>query len=277
MSREAVTAPSGTIYPVWQTGAGKPLLLLHGFTGSHETWRNLAGHLSSHHLVTTLDLPGHGESVLPTVRPVTLAAVVDDLAWIIAAVHGGRADVLGYSMGGRIALALAIAHPERVGALVLESASPGIADAQEREERRLADEGLADRILEGGVDAFVAGWERLPMWGSQATLSQTDQERQQRIRLGQTAEGLAASLRTAGTGAQSSYWEHLPDLTTPTLIIAGKLDQKFAQIAASMHAAIPDSRLEIVAKAGHAVHLEQPAVYTQFVSQFLNRPVATRT
>lgn len=277
MSREDVTAPSGTIYPVWQTGAGKPLLLLHGFTGSHETWRNLAGHLSAHHIVTTLDLPGHGESTLPTAGPLTFAAVVDDLAWIIAALHGGQSDVLGYSMGGRIALAMAIAHPERVGALVLESASPGIADAQERQERHLADEGLADRILEGGVDTFVAGWERLPMWGSQATLSLFDRVQQRKVRLGQTPEGLAASLRATGTAAQPSYWEQLSDLTTPTLIIAGELDQKFAQIATTMHAAIPDSRLEIVAKAGHAVHLEQPAIYTQLVSQFLNRPVATTT
>ena len=115
------------------------------------------------------------------------------------------------------------------------------------------------------------------MWDSQATLSQSVRERQRHIRLGQTSEGLAASLRATGTGAQPSNWEQLTGLTTPALIIAGELDRKFAQIAANVHATISDSRLDIVPNAGHAVHLEQSAVYTQLVSQFLKRPVAPTT
>lgn len=272
MKPALVTAPSGISYPVWQTGAGQPLILLHGFTGSHETWRHLVAHLSAGHLVTTLDLPGHGQSTLPTSQPWSFASVVSDLAWLIASLPGGAADVLGYSKGGRLALALAAAHPDRVCRLILESASPGIADELERQDRQRADERMADRIQSEGLTAFIADWELLPMWESQAVLSDTDREQQRRIRLGHTAAGLAANLRATGTGAQPSYWDQLADLQTPTLLIAGGLDHKFARIAATMHEAIADSRLEIVPGAGHAVHLEQPATYVQRVSLFLNQP-----
>lgn len=275
MKPDLVTAPSGIGYPVWQAGLGRPLLLLHGFTGSHETWRNLAACLSADHRVTTLDLPGHGRSALPTSQSWSFASVVSDLAWLVASLSGGAADVLGYSMGGRLALALAETHPDRVRRLILESASPGIGAELERLERQRADERLADRILNEGLAAFVADWERLPLWASQAALSETDRERQRHIRLGHTAAGLAANLWATGTGVQPSYWEQLAGLQPPTLLIAGELDHKFAQIAAAMHEAIPISRLEIVPGAGHAVHLEQPATHLRHVSQFLSQPASS--
>lgn len=266
-----LTAPSGIAYPVWQAGVGAPLLLLHGFTGSHETWRYLVDRFSGSHRVTTLDLPGHGKSVLPATRHWSFTTVINDLAWIIESLPGGAADVLGYSMGGRLALALAVTHPGRVNRLVLESASPGIAGELERKDRQKADEQLVGRVLREGLEAFVAYWEQLPMWESQATLPNSVREQQRRIRLGHTACGLAASLRATGTGAQPSYWESLASLKTPTMLIAGELDHKFAQIAASMHQAVPDAQLWIVPNAGHAVHLEQPDHYVQVVSQFLDQ------
>ena len=270
MKPALVTAPSGISYPIWQTGSGQPLILLHGFTGSHETWRHLVGHFSAGRLATTLDLPGHGQSAARTSHYWSFSDIVSDLAWLIEALPGAAANVLGYSMGGRLALALAATHPDCVHRLVLESASPGIVDDLERLERQRADERLADRILTEGLAAFVADWERLPMWESQAALSESDRARQRHIRLGHSCTGLVASLRAIGTGAQPSYWDQLAGLQPPTLLIAGELDHKFARIAASMHESIPDSRLEIVPGAGHAVHLEQPAAYVQRVSQFLN-------
>jgi 2-succinyl-6-hydroxy-2,4-cyclohexadiene-1-carboxylate synthase len=203
----------------------------------------------------------------------TFSAVVNDLAWLIETLLGGNAIVLGYSMGGRLALALATSHPDRVRSLILESASPGMADEQERLARRLADEHLADRIEQGGLAAFVAEWERLPMWESQAALPEVDRLQQKNIRLSHSAAGLTANIRSTGTGAQPSYWELLPGLKTPTLLIAGELDHKFAGIAVNMHVVLPDSRLEIVSDAGHAVHLEQSARYAQLVSQFVAQPV----
>lgn len=273
MTHAMATAPSGIGYPLWRTGDGAPLLLLHGFTGSHDTWHHVSDQLTNNHLVVTLDLPGHGQSMQPPANIWTFATVIDDLAWIIEALPGATADILGYSMGGRIALALAAAHPDRVRRLILESTSPGIADEQERRARQIADEGLAERILRDGLDEFVASWERLPMWASQAHLPAVNRERQRQIRLSHTAAGLAANLRATGTGAQPSYWNRLADLTTPTLLVAGELDHKFTQIAARMHEEIPGSRLEVVANAGHAVHLEQPARYVQVVLDFLDQPV----
>jgi 2-succinyl-6-hydroxy-2,4-cyclohexadiene-1-carboxylate synthase len=268
-----VTAPSGITYPVRRTGDGTPLLLLHGFTGSHETWCHLVDQLADDHLVTTIHLPGHGESAAAASNVWTFATVIEDLAWIIGTLPGATADILGYSMGGRIALALAATHPNRVRRLILESASPGISDEQERRARQIADERLAERILHDGLDAFIASWELLPMWESQTGLSTADRERQRQIRLSNTATGLAANLRATGTGAQPSYWNRLADLRAPTLLITGELDHKFAQFAARMHAELPDARMEVVANAGHAVHLEQPARYVQIVSDFLHQPV----
>jgi 2-succinyl-6-hydroxy-2,4-cyclohexadiene-1-carboxylate synthase len=214
-------------------------------------------------------------SVLPSDQSWTVSSVVADLAWIIDSLPGGRADVLGYSMGGRLALALATAYPQRVQRLILESASPGIADEQERRTRQLADEQLAERIVLEGLKAFVAQWERLPMWDSQAALPEAERERQRQTRLGHSAAGLAANLRATGTGAQPSYWEHLAELEIPTMLIAGKRDHKFAQIAGRMHEAIPDARLDVVPDAGHAVHLEQPDWYVQLVTEFLEQPVVS--
>src|SRR6185312_14336000 len=126
MSYEMVRAPSGIGYPVWKTGNGPPLLLLHGFTGSHQSWHVLANRLGGGRRIVMIDLPGHGKSELPASQPWTFESVIDDLAWIIESQLGGDADVLGYSMGGRMALALALAHPHRMRRLILESASPGI-------------------------------------------------------------------------------------------------------------------------------------------------------
>lgn len=271
MTHSRVIAPSGIIYPVWQTGSGTPLLLLHGFTGSHETWQPLVECLSQDQFVVTLDLPGHGDTELPNASTWTFSHVIADLAWIIEARLGGRGDVLGYSMGGRLALALALAHPDRVRRLILESASPGIADDAERAARQLADEQLAASILDRGVAEFVQQWETLPMWKSQANLSDHDRERQRRIRLGHTAAGLAANLRATGTGVQPSFWEQLPQLQRPTLLVAGELDQKFATIASAMYQKVPTLQLEIVNDTGHAVHLERPADYLRLIKQFLDQ------
>lgn len=277
MTSAVIHAPFGINYPIWSQGAGAPLMLLHGFTGSHETWQHIIEQLSQGHLATTLDLPGHGASDTSAAQSLTFATVLDDLAYVIETQLGGSADILGYSMGGRLALGLALTHPARVRNLILESASPGLADQQERRARQLADTVLAERILACGLEAFVADWERQPMWESQAVLPEDVRLRQRQIRLGQNPHGLAANLRATGTGAQPSYWDRLADLKTPALLIAGELDTKFAHFAASMHDAMPHSQLEIVANAGHAVHLEQPARYVELVSEFLEQPALSAT
>jgi 2-succinyl-6-hydroxy-2,4-cyclohexadiene-1-carboxylate synthase len=198
-----------------------------------------------------------------------MAATVADLVAVLDRQGIGRAHVLGYSMGGRVALALALAHPDRVGALVLESASPGLAGAGERAARVAADAALAARIEREGVPAFVDCWEALPLWASQARLSADARAALRAQRLQNTPVGLANSLRGLGTGSQPPLWDRLGDLAAPTLLVAGCDDAKFSDLARRMAEAIPANELLLVHSAGHAVHLEQPAVFARLVRDFL--------
>jgi 2-succinyl-6-hydroxy-2,4-cyclohexadiene-1-carboxylate synthase len=194
---------------------------------------------------------------------------VADLLALLDALEIARADVLGYSMGGRVALHLAAAAPERVGALVLESSSPGIADAAERQTRIAADEALADAIEREGLAAFVERWERLPLFASQAALPDDTRARLHAQRLRNNPLGLANSLRGMGTGQQTSLWDRLAGLDMRTLLIAGELDVKYRALAVEMQALLPNARTVIVPGVGHAVHLEQPQRFAENVLEFL--------
>jgi 2-succinyl-6-hydroxy-2,4-cyclohexadiene-1-carboxylate synthase len=196
-------------------------------------------------------------------------ATVADLVALLDRLSVRRAHVLGYSMGGRVALHLAAAHPERVAMLILESASPGLATQAERDARVAADTALAASIERDGISAFVDRWEALPLWASQARLPDEVRAGLRAQRLNNRAVGLANSLRGLGTGAQAPLHDRLADLPMPALVIAGRLDAKFAAIARAMAAALPQGRLALVPEAGHAVHLEQPAPFDRLVAGFL--------
>lgn len=255
---------------VEKAGDGPPLLLLHGFTGSAAGWGPLAAAWAPFFTTLSVDLPGHGRSASPAeVAAYTMAATVADLVAVLDRKGIPRAHVLGYSMGGRVALALAVAHPERIGALVLESASPGLADAGERAARVAADAALAERIEREGVPAFVDYWENLPLWAGQARLSADARAALRAGRLQNNPVGLANSLRGLGTGSQSPLWDRLGDLACPTLLVAGYDDAKFSDLARRMAEAIPNNELLLAHNAGHAVHLEQPAVFARLVRDFL--------
>jgi 2-succinyl-6-hydroxy-2,4-cyclohexadiene-1-carboxylate synthase len=194
---------------------------------------------------------------------------IADLLALLDTLEVGRAGVLGYSMGGRVALQLAAAAPARVSALVLESSSPGLADAAERQARIAADGALAASIERDGLAAFVERWERLPLFASQAALPADVRAGQRAQRMQNDPLGLANSLRGMGTGRQASLWDRLPQLHIPTLLIAGELDRKYCAIAEQMAQALPNARSVIVPNAGHTVHLEQPAIFTAAVREFL--------
>jgi 2-succinyl-6-hydroxy-2,4-cyclohexadiene-1-carboxylate synthase len=161
----------------------------------------------------------------------------------------------GYSMGGRIALHAALARPERVRRLVLLGASPGLADASEREERRRADDALAERIEAIGVEAFADEWGRLPLWEGQPERVRAAAHAD---RLRNTPAGLADALRGLSTGALPSLWDRLGELPMPVVLLAGERDAKFRAIAERMAERIPGARLEIIPGTGHAAHLERP-------------------
>ncbi|MBA3823884.1 MAG: 2-succinyl-6-hydroxy-2,4-cyclohexadiene-1-carboxylate synthase [Ktedonobacterales bacterium] len=253
--------------------AAPPLVLLHGFTGSAAGWgSHLEALAAAGYRAIALDMLGHGASDAP---PAPLRYRIEDAREDISAVLDNlgigehQAILLGYSMGGRIALYLAV-YASYFRGLILESASPGIADVAEREVRRMSDNALADRIEHEGVPAFVDYWERLPLFASQHTLPDAVQSEVRAGRLRNNACGLANSLRGIGTGAQPALHQALEKLDIPVLLIAGALDAKYAAIAQEMSAVLPQARLAIVPDAGHTVHLEQPQVFDEQVIEFSN-------
>lgn len=249
---------------------GLTLVMLHGFTGSAAGWGSLLDMLAAYGLpVVALDLPGHGQSDAP--RDPGRYAIERCERDIVASlqelgVKRGASVLLGYSMGGRIALYTAFSGFFR--ALILESASPGLEDPVEREQRRAGDEALAASIERDGVQAFVDCWEQLPLFASQRGLPPETRAALRRQRLNNRPGGLAQSLRGVGTGVQPPLHDRLPALHVPVLLIAGGLDSKFATIARSMSQTLPQSQLRIVPDAGHAVHLERPAEFASLVGEF---------
>jgi 2-succinyl-6-hydroxy-2,4-cyclohexadiene-1-carboxylate synthase len=225
------------------------LVLLHGFTQTRQSWRRTIAALGGRYRALDPDLPGHGQA--SERRPASFTAC----AAYVRALAGDRFTLVGYSMGGRIALYTALALPRHVERLVLVGASPGIADAAEREERRRADEALADRILDVGVEAFATEWGSQELFAGQpervAAAAHAD-------RLRNTPHGLAAALRGLGTGVMPPLWDRLGELSIPVTLVVGERDAKFRAIAGRMSGAIGDCHVVVVDGAGHAVQLEQP-------------------
>jgi 2-succinyl-6-hydroxy-2,4-cyclohexadiene-1-carboxylate synthase len=260
-------------YPVIRyddVGEGFPLLLLHGFTGSRQNW---AAHLSAFaalRRVIAPDLIGHGASPAPPdVAAYTMERCVADLLALLDHLGIAQTDLLGYSMGGRVALQLTAAAPHRVRRLILESAAPGISDPGERAARVASDHALAAQIEAQGMAWFADYWAAIPLFASQATLPPAVRAAQRAHRLAQRPHGLANSLRGMGAGAQTSLWERLDQITTPTLLISGALDAKYVQIGTQMATLLPHAQQIIVPNAGHTVHLEQPQAFREIVVEYL--------
>lgn len=251
-------------------GSGPPLLLLHGFTGSTETWAPLRGPLGVAYATIVVDLPGHGRSTAPH-EPARygLERFADDLARVLDLLAVERAAVLGYSMGGRAALRLALRHPDRVAALVLESTSPGITDPVRRAERLASDADLADSIERDGIHTFAERWERLPLWETQRALPPATRALLRAQREANQPRGLANSLRGAGAGADPSVLGRLPALHVPALLIAGALDAPYVALGRLMADTLPSAQLSVVPDAGHAVHVEQPEEFASVTTAFL--------
>ena len=261
----------GLVLNVDRYGMGPPVVLLHGFTGSRTSWYDVVRAIEGEFTTLSVDLIGHGWSGSPpSVDRYEMSRAVDDLVAMLRKSGFERAVWVGYSLGGRTALQLAVQHPEAVSALVLEGASPGLATERERNDRIAADEVLAQKLEDEGLEAFIDYWESIPLWDSQkTTLSEPQRIALRQQRLAQRATGLANSLRGMGTGSQMWVGDVFQRLDVPVLLTAGRLDVKFSAIAAEMAQAIPDVRLEIIEAAGHCAHLEQPAAFNAVLLDFL--------
>jgi 2-succinyl-6-hydroxy-2,4-cyclohexadiene-1-carboxylate synthase len=232
------------------------LVLLHGFTHTGASWDRVGAALAERYRPLAPDIRGHGSA--SGVEPVSLDAVIGDLESLAPPTF----TLAGYSMGGRIALHLALARPERLERLVLIGASPGLADPAERSARRVSDEQLADEIARSTIEAFAERWAQTPVLaGLPADLA--DAVHADRLR--STPAGLARALRGLGTGALAPLWDRLGELRTPVTLIVGERDEKFRGIATQMAGVLPDARVEVVAGAGHAVHLEAPGQVAEII------------
>lgn len=240
--------------------AGAPLVLLHGFLGSGADWLRPASRLERNWLAP--DLPGHGQNPQPDCDFAAMAAGIWrdlDRAGI------DRIQLMGYSMGARLALYMLCQQPERILRCGLESGSPGLADAQERAERRASDEGLARRLEQGPLEDFLHSWYAQPLFTG-LRHSEGFAELLQRRRSNRP-EGLAASLRQAGTGTAPECWNRLASLQRPLLVLAGRDDPKYRAIGTRMAQACPGLQLRIL-PGGHCLHHESPAAWAQAVEAF---------
>jgi 2-succinyl-6-hydroxy-2,4-cyclohexadiene-1-carboxylate synthase len=235
------------------------IVLLHGFTQNSQCWGPFAEWLADETgcEIVAIDAPGHGES--PKTHD---HSDLWQAARLIAEV-GGHAHYVGYSMGGRMALHVALEHPQLIRSLTLIGATPGIPDPVERESRKAADAKLADRLSSMGLETFLHEWLDQPMFAGLTDFTTYRAERMQNRTV-----GLAASLRHCGTGSQDSLWPRLGELTHSLLLVGGSEDIKFAHVATSIAAcAFPD--ISCIDGAGHSAHLERPWATTKVVAAFV--------
>jgi len=240
-------------------GDGPLLVLLHGFTQNAGAWGPFGAALGRSRRILAIDLPGHGGS----------SAVAADLGrsaeLVLETVGDEPIDLLGYSLGGRLALELALGAPHRVSRLVLLGATAGIDDPTEAAARRARDEALADQIERtDDVAAFLRQWLDQDLF---ADLSDDDAQLSARLR--NTAPGLASSLRHAGAGTQVPSWDRLDGLGCPVLVVAGEEDDKFSQLGRRLVERLPDGRLALIRGASHACHLSHPLEVASAVDGWL--------
>lgn len=246
------------------TGAGPPLVALHGFTHTGAQFDWLAPHVKR--TVVAPDLPGHG---FHADAATDLTSVLDLVAEVIGSVSNDAVPVVGYSQGGRIGLS--VAHRERrlVAQLVLIGATPGIADAGARSERRAADVGLANEIRDLGIERFLDHWTGTGITSTRhrpSDVRAADDER----RRANTADGLARAILGYGQGIQPPLWDELVDIDIPTLIVTGEHDDRYTAIGHRMAHRMPDASLVVIPQAGHDPMADQPGIVGPAISAFLD-------
>jgi 2-succinyl-6-hydroxy-2,4-cyclohexadiene-1-carboxylate synthase len=231
--------------------AGVRLVFVPGFTQAADCWLPVIDRLPGDWDAITIDVPEGLDF------DATAAGI---------GVRGGRATYVGYSMGARLCLALALERPDLVDQLVLVSGSAGIADPHERATRRAADDQLAHQAERDGVDAFLERWLAQPLFAS----LDRDQARIDERRRVNSVERITHQLRALGQGVQPSLWDRLSELKMPVVLVTGAYDRKYRDLAAAMASAIGSSTRAItVDNAGHAVHLEQPAALAEILRREL--------
>ena len=268
----AATVPTadGHALSVERSGDGQAVLLLHGFMGSAAAMGRLFAGLKNSFDVTAVDLLGHGGSDAPEdPRRYEADRLHEDLDAVIGSQHLDRPAIVGYSLGGRLAIGYALARPGRVSALVLIGAGAGIEDAADRKQRVAVDEERARRIDEIGVAAFVDEWRALPLIADQAAQGDVAWQEDRARRVATPADGLKGMLLGFGQGVMPPLWSELGSLDCPLLLVVGGDDAVYRDIAARMAARAPQASVRVIAGTGHAPHVTHPDEVTRDVTRFV--------
>ena len=243
------------------------LLFLHGFMGASADWQEIASPFADDYFVLAPDLPGHGQSHFNEPSRFKIEAAASAVIDLLDT-HGIVDCVLvGYSMGGRLALYIAAHYPERVRRLVLESASPGLADADARAARMRWDESVAVKLESMPFSAFLDEWYQMGLFESFRAHPGFEQAVARRMSNEPTQ--LALSMRMMGTGSQPSLWDDWVALMVPTLMIVGELDVKYVGISAEMHTLNPSAQVAILPGVGHNTHFENTDAFIAAIGEFV--------
>ncbi|NQU38925.1 MAG: 2-succinyl-6-hydroxy-2,4-cyclohexadiene-1-carboxylate synthase [Lentisphaerae bacterium] len=254
-------------YQSWGDSDRPPLLMLHGFMGCGADWESVARALEGDFHCIAPDLPGHGRSPFDRGMHRSFEHYARSVMALLDALDLESVAALGYSMGGRVLLALALAEPNRFSRLILESASPGIADPAERQARQLADQKLAQRMMEQDQRSFLMEWYSQPLFGALKGSARFPALLQRR--LANNPVRLAAVLDVATVGKQRPLWAKLSELDQSLLLVYGAEDTKYRDLA--VHMVERNSRITArsIEACSHAAHVEQPERFSEICRAYL--------
>jgi len=247
------------------------LVFLHGFTGSSNDWSTIIPSIKKEFAAATIDLVGHGKSDSPEdVNYYTTESLVKQVYDVINHISKNKIILVGYSMGGRAALSLAVKYPEMIEALILESSTAGIKDEILKDERVKKDEELVNYIENHSIEEFVDHWMNLELFNTQRRFSNKKREQIRELKLRNSKTGLANTLKGFSTGKMIPLFDELKKVKARTLLISGELDTKFTEINLEMLKLFPNAEHKIIKNAGHNTHLEEPKAFVEAVNHFLN-------
>jgi len=246
------------------------ILMLHGFTGSLDDWREIHGSLSTNFNYIGIDLVGHGKSDSPVIvdkySPQALSKQIND---VLNNLSIEQVIILGYSMGGRATLSFAINHPNKIRGLILESTTAGIESKKIRSDRIISDEELAHYIESHSIEDFVELWMSKEIFNTQRRFSNEKLKNIWKKKTLNSKTGLANSLRGFGTGRMGYFGSKLSHINCPVLLITGELDTKFTKINSALKRKFPTAKHKIIKNAGHNTHIEEPMKFVKVVNNFL--------
>ena len=255
-------------YETHGSKASPAILMLHGFLGSSKDWREVTDTLKSKFFCILPDLPGHGRTKSLSDADYSMQSAALSLLAILNQEEIKQAVLVGYSMGGRLALYLALTHPEYFSELILESASPGLKTVKERQARIESDSGVIRSLKTQTMEEFITNWYSQPLFDSIRQDSSKFEELL-KSRSENNSENLSKSLKFMGSGVQPSLWDILADLKQPTLLIVGANDNKFKSVACEMQERSEAISSATIASAGHNVHFEKPQEFVMELQKFL--------